>query len=133
MKLKIVTASKQLLEVDEIAQVNVPGIEGVLGILPGHVNIISPMQIGQLEYKDKEGSHFVAINGGFAQVFNDEVFIMADEAEMAHELVDEEIEHAIKLAEDRLTSELEPTELIQLEKQLRYEKMKKMARDNHLG
>jgi F-type H+-transporting ATPase subunit epsilon len=130
MKLKVITASQQLLEKDGVQQVNLPGIEGEMGILPGHVNLISPLNIGKIEYKDNDGMHVIVLNGGFVRVFDDEVFIMADEAELAEDVTLHKIDDAIKDAESKVLSGLEPAELIQLEKQLRYEKIKKIAAES---
>jgi len=132
MRLKIVTASKTLVDLENITQVNIPGIDGILGILPGHINIITPLQIGILEYKTTENEKkVIAIKGGIAKVKADYILILADEAEISDNLIKEQIEESIAKAESKIASDkLEYTELIQLEKQLRYERLKKMHLDS---
>jgi F-type H+-transporting ATPase subunit epsilon len=128
MKLTIISQTKKLYEQD-IVMVTVPGKEGELGILPGHANLISILDIGEVKIKEKDKEVTLAINGGIIEVKNDELIILANEAALAHELVTKEIDEAIKMAEIKRRSVLEPTELIQLEKQLRYEKLKRKMTD----
>lgn len=132
MRLKIVTASKTLLDIEHVTQVNIQGIDGILGILPGHINIITPLQIGTLVYKAEDMSKKnVAIKGGIAKVKNDYILILADDAEISENLIKEQIEESIENAENKIASgTLEYTELIMLEKQLRYERIKKMHLDS---
>ncbi|MBP9759196.1 ATP synthase F1 subunit epsilon [Candidatus Dojkabacteria bacterium] len=133
MRLKIVTASKTLLDIEHVIQVNIPGIDGILGILPGHINIITPLQIGTLVYKTSETDRkVIAIKGGIAKVKGDYILILADDAELSDDLIKEQIEESIKNAENKISSgNLEYTELIMLEKQLRYERLKMMHLDSN--
>ena len=131
MKLKIITATKTVLELDNILQVNIPGVDGVLGILPGHIDIITPLKEGTLMYRLDNNKKVVVIKGGIAKLKNDYLLILADDAEVPENLIREQIEESIKNAEHKIASgELEFTELIQLEKQLRYERIKQMSLEN---
>lgn len=128
MKLTIISQTKKLYEQD-IKMVTVPGKEGELGILPGHVNLISILDTGEVKIKEKDKEVTFVINGGIIEIKNDELIILANEAALAPELVAKEIDEAIKMAEEKRRGLLEPTELIQLEKQLRYEKLKRKMTD----
>ena len=128
MKLIIISQTKKLYEQD-IKMVTVPGKEGELGILPGHVNLISILDTGEVKIKEKDKEVTFVINGGIIEIKNDELIILANEAALAPELVAKEIDEAIKMAEEKRRGLLEPTELIQLEKQLRYEKLKRKMTD----
>lgn len=131
MKLKIITATKTVLELDNILQVNIPGVDGVLGILPGHIDIITPLKEGTLMYRLDNNKKVVVIKGGIAKLKNDYLLILADDAEVPENLIREQIEESIKNAENKIASgDLEFTELIQLEKQLRYERIKQMSLEN---
>jgi F-type H+-transporting ATPase subunit epsilon len=131
MKLKIITATNTVLELDNILQVNIPGVDGVLGILPGHIDIITPLKEGTLMYRLDNNKKVVVIKGGIAKLKNDYLLILADDAEVPENLIREQIEESIKNAENKIASgDLEFTKLIQLEKQLRYERIKQMSLEN---
>jgi len=76
--------------------------------------------------KTISGAQNIIINGGFIQVTHDEILILVDEGSLPQELVVQEIEDAIKRAEKQISTEsLPPTELIRLEKELRYHRFRK--------
>lgn len=124
MKLKIVSSSQELLTTDKVDAVFVTTTDGEIGLLPGHVNLVATLEVGEMRYKHNGEFHPVLISGGIVQFKDDEILILADEADLPDNLVKEEISSAIRNAEEQLSGELEPAELIQLEKKLRYEKFK---------
>ena len=84
IELVIVTPEKQLLR-EKVADVQMPGENGYLGILPGHAPLMTELGIGELSYHDaggKESTH-IAIIRGFAEVLPDRVTILAETAERA--------------------------------------------------
>jgi F-type H+-transporting ATPase subunit epsilon len=98
-------------------------MEGQIGILPGHVSMVSALKLGLLKIIMADGTEEkIVINNGLLVVNKNEVNILA---EMANSLVNEQIEVAIHDAEEKLATTLPPNELIELEKQLRYERFKK--------
>lgn len=126
MKIKVISSSTILFESSDVAEVYAPATIGIIGILPGHDNYLSTLEIGTLKIKEKNGrEEKIVLNGGLIQVQDDEVTVLADEASMAEDLLSEEIENAIKNAEKQIAGKLEPSELIKLEKMLKYEKFKK--------
>ncbi len=130
MNLKIVTSSKVLLETDGVSQVNIPTLSGDIGVLPGHIPLISIVGYGALNYIDDKGkSHVIAVSGGFLRIGGDEIFVMVDDAELPENIVLAEIEDAIKRAHEKKSTDLPASELIQLEKQLRFEYAKKISLD----
>src|SRR5260370_253202 len=87
IELVIVTPEKQLLR-GKVADTQMPGENGYLGILPGHAPLMTELGIGELSYHDvsgKESTH-VAIVRGFAEVLPDRVTILAETAERAEEI-----------------------------------------------
>ncbi len=124
MKLKIVSSSQELLTTDKVDAVFVTTTDGEIGLLPGHVNLVATLEVGEMRYKHNGEFHPVLISGGIVQFKDDEILILADEADLPDNLVKEEISSAMRNAEEQLSGELEPAELIQLEKKLRYEKFK---------
>ena len=85
MRLQLVTPDRQLLDT-EIDEVYAPGIEGQFGVLPLHVNFLTALDIGELRYRTDGRDHWVAVRGGVAEVLNDVVTILADEAEASTEI-----------------------------------------------
>ena len=87
IELVVVTPERQLLR-QTTKEVQLPGAEGYLGILPGHAPLITELGIGELSYHDasgKESAH-VAIIRGFAEVLPDRVTVLAETAEFAAEI-----------------------------------------------
>lgn len=130
MKLKIISQSKAVYE-GEVKSIQLPSKQGEMGILPGHINLTSLLEIGTIKVIDQfDKEKIFAINGGIVDIKGDNVLILANEAVLSDELMKQEIDEAIKKAEEKLASKLEPTELIQLEKQIRYEKIKRKIKDS---
>ncbi len=125
MKLKVTSTTKQLLEVDNIKSLSVPTQAGRIQILPGHIDLVVPIDLGKAWYEGDSGREEFYLMGGFLVLKSDEIMILADEADRSDNLVALEIEKAIEDAESLRSSSLPPAELIQLEKKLRYEKFKK--------
>src|SRR5882762_4690862 len=87
MELVIVTPEKQLLR-QMVANVQMPGENGYLGILPGHAPLMTELGIGELSYHHSDGKEPapIAIIRGFAEVLPDRVTILAETAERAEEI-----------------------------------------------
>jgi len=103
IQLVIVTPEKQLLR-DKVVDVQMPGENGYLGILPGHAPLMTELGIGELSYHDmsgKESAH-VAIVRGFAEVLPDRVTVLAETAERAEEINLQRAKDALARAEKRL-------------------------------
>lgn len=124
MRIKIVATSKEILAKEDIKEVYVPTTSGIVGILPHYTNYVATLEIGEVKVRIGDDWQKFVINGGFVQVVKDEVLILADDAMQTDALVKSEIAEAITNAEQKLSSKLEPAELIRLEKILRYEKFK---------
>ena len=99
--LEIVTPER-LAYSDTVDSVQLPGVEGELGVLPHHTPLVSMLGLGELRIrKDGEFETF-AIAGGFLQVRPDKVVVMAEMADMAAEIDLEKAEEARKEAERAL-------------------------------
>jgi F-type H+-transporting ATPase subunit epsilon len=105
IELVVVTPEKQLLR-QSAKEVQLPGAEGYLGILPGHAPLITELGIGELSYHDASGKESVhlAIIRGFAEVLPDRVTVLAETAEFAADIDIARAEAAKARAEQRLTS-----------------------------
>jgi F-type H+-transporting ATPase subunit epsilon len=87
MLLQLVSPERMLVE-EEVDEVQVPGRNGYMGILPGHAPLLSElMPGGVLTYRVRGGSQRVlAIYGGFVEVLPDKVRVLADAAERKEEI-----------------------------------------------
>lgn len=101
----MVTPSKQVLRLS-VAEVQLPGARGYLGVLPGHAPLMTELGIGELSYHDasgKESAHLAVISG-FAEVLPDRVTVLAETAEFAAEIDLARAEAAKVRAEQRLAT-----------------------------
>jgi F-type H+-transporting ATPase subunit epsilon len=105
IELVVVTPSKQLLR-QRVAEVQLPGANGYLGILPGHAPLITELGIGELSCRDasgKESAPLIVIQG-FAEVLPNRVTVLAETAEFAAEIDLARAEAAKARAEKRLAT-----------------------------
>ncbi|MBI1964540.1 MAG: F0F1 ATP synthase subunit epsilon [Candidatus Rokubacteria bacterium] len=86
--------------VDEVVA---PGVEGYFGVLPGHAPFLTTLGIGELTYRVGREEHHLALVGGFAEVRNDKVIVLADAAERPEEIDRARAERARERAERRLS------------------------------
>lgn len=102
LRLQIVSADRPLVN-EQVDEVQVPGAEGYLGILPGHTPLLATLQVGQLWYRQGQEKHYLSIAFGFVEAQPDRVTILAQIAEKADEIDVARAEAARKRAEDRLS------------------------------
>ena len=101
IQLEVVTPERRVLA-EPVDMVTVPGFGGELGILPGHTPLISQLQTGVLTYVQEGKSYPLHVSGGFVEVRDDHVSVLADVAELP-----EEIDAArAKLSRDKLEKQL---------------------------
>lgn len=105
IQLIVVTPERQLLQ-ETVVEVTVPGLDGELGILPGHAPLITELGIGELNYRTSTGGQTAPLTvlGGFAEVLPDRVTILAETAERATEVDLERAERALERAQKRMAS-----------------------------
>ncbi len=105
IELIVVTPERQLLR-EMVIEVTIPGLDGELGVLPGHAPLITELGIGELSYKTKSGVQTagMAVISGFAEVLPDRVTILAETAERAGEIDLARAERALAKAKERLSA-----------------------------
>jgi F-type H+-transporting ATPase subunit epsilon len=101
--LEIVTAERVVYS-EDVDMVVAPGLEGALGILPRHAPLMSVLGIGELRITQSGQETGLAIGGGFLEVLNDRVTVLADSAEHAHEIDEARAEEAQRRAEQLLAN-----------------------------
>lgn len=86
LRLEIVTAERSVLAEDNIDMIVAPSVDGEVGILPNHAPLLTVLQIGELRVKRGSDEQSIIISGGFLEVLNDKVTVLADVAERSEEV-----------------------------------------------
>ncbi len=84
-QLEIVTPEKMVVR-DSAEEMQIPGKDGYLGILPGHAPLITELAVGEITYRNSGQTHHLSVAWGFAEVLPDKVTILAETAERADEI-----------------------------------------------
>jgi F-type H+-transporting ATPase subunit epsilon len=105
IELVVVTPERQLLR-ETVVEVTIPGLDGAIGVLPGHAPLITELGIGEVSYRTTTTSHpvLLAVVRGFAEVLPERVTLLAETAERAEEIDLARAEAAKARAEQRLAS-----------------------------
>src|SRR3989442_380894 len=103
LQLEIVTPER-LAYSDQVDSVQVPGIEGELGILPHHAPLVSFLGVGELRIRKGGNEELFAIAGGVLQVRPDKVVVMAEMADLASDIDLEKAQEARREAERAVES-----------------------------
>jgi len=82
-------------------------VEGEIGILPLHIPLISLLKIGELRVKIGEETEYIAVHGGYLEVKEDKVSVLAEAAELASEIDVARARAAKERAEEALKGESE--------------------------
>ena len=117
LQLEVVTPDKQVVS-QTVDYVSAPGVEGEFGVLTNHVNLLSALAIGALRFDAGGKSRYVFISGGFADVSNNKVIVLAEAAELAEDIDQARAQAAKERAEKRLTEKTEKVDLLRAEASL---------------
>src|SRR5271165_3798023 len=101
LHLQIVTPDKQLAS-EDVDQVQLPGRNGYLGILPGHAPLLTELGPGEMSYTQGGQVNYLAVSWGFAEVLPSKVTILADTAERAEDIDVKRAQEAKVRAEEAL-------------------------------
>lgn len=99
--LEIVTPERKVYG-QEVNMIIARGVEGELGILPHHIPLVTPLEIGPLRIKKDGATETIAVSGGFMEVRRNKVVILAETAEFPSEIDLERALAAQQRAERRL-------------------------------
>ena len=106
IKLEIATPERLVLS-EEIDEVIMPGNDGYLGVRPGHAPLLTGLDVGEISIRTGSAERFLACSGGFAEVSEDRVTILAETAELAEEIDVDRAKNAQADAEAKLKTDLE--------------------------
>lgn len=101
ISLKVVTPVRLVLE-EQVDELTAPGPLGQLGILPDHAALMTTLEIGQLGYRKSGAAAVVTVTGGYAEVLDNVVTVLANAAEFPHEIDTARAEDARARAERAL-------------------------------
>lgn len=108
LQLQVVTPERQLVN-ESVTAVEIPGRDGYLGILPDHAPLLGQLGAGVLSFSSpsvNNGDHVLAVDGGFIEVMDNYVRVLAEHAEFGRDIDAEEAHRQLTAA--RETVERDP-------------------------
>ena len=103
LDLEVVTPERELVR-EHVDEVEVPGKDGFLGVLPGHAPLLGELGSGELSYKAGGRPHYLAVHGGFLEIREDHVRVLADAAERPEDIDVERARRAQNRAQQESTN-----------------------------
>jgi len=121
LTLEIVTPEAKVYS-DTIDSVVIPTVEGEIGVLPGHIPLLTQIEHGELRVTKGAVSSLLAVSGGFAQIDGDRVRVLAEHAITEEKIDEHAVEAALKRAEEELKSakNMDPQQYEHLQSLVRY-------------
>ncbi len=121
LTLEIVTPEAKVYS-DTIDSVVIPTVEGEIGVLPGHIPLLTQVEHGELRVTKGTDTQFLAVSGGFAEIEGDTVRVLAENAITEEKIDEHAVEAAMKRAEQQLAEAktMDPQELEHLQGLVRY-------------
>lgn len=117
MQLDIITPTKSVLS-EEIEEVTLPTENGEITILPNHVSLLTKVKPGELIIKKGNKQNFFAITGGFLEVKENKITILADYAVRAEDIEVGKAKEAQERAEKAMKEKVSGRDFAQAEAQL---------------
>jgi F-type H+-transporting ATPase subunit epsilon len=121
LTLEIVTPEAKVYS-DTIDSVVIPTVEGEIGVLPGHIPLLTQIEHGELRVTKGAVSSLLAVSGGFAQIDGDKVRVLAEHAITEEKIDENAVEAALKRAEQELreATNMDPQQYEHLQSLVRY-------------
>lgn len=118
IRLDIVTPAGLLMS-ENVAKLNLPAALGSVGVLRNHAPLMTTLDIGMIKYVQNDAEHFLAVHGGFAEVKDNVVIVLADAAERAEEIDVNRAQAAQQRAQERLKNHAADLDVLRAELALR--------------
>ena len=118
INLQIITPEKVVYS-DTVDMVNIPAVEGEIGILPNHIPLFTKIKPGEIKVKKGANEEYLAITGGFVNVQRGKVTILADYAIRSEDIESARAEEAKKKAEEAMKNKESITNMAIAESELR--------------
>ena len=97
ISLKVLAPNKNVYE-GEAEEVILPSTTGQIGVLPGHISLVTAIDIGVLRLRINSQWKSIALMGGFAEIESDEVIVLVNNAEIGSEINVKNAEEDLKAA-----------------------------------
>ena len=121
LTLEIVTPEAKVYS-DTIDSVVIPTVEGEIGVLPGHIPLLTQVEDGELRVTKGAITQLLVVSGGFAQIDGDRVRVLAENAINEEKIDENAVEAALKRAEEQLreAKDMDPQQYEHLQRMVRY-------------
>lgn len=121
LTLEIVTPEARVYS-DTIDQVVIPTVEGEVGILPGHIALLTQVEDGELRVTKNGQTEYLVVGGGFAQVEGDRVRVLAEHAITEAKIDEKAVEAALQRAQEQMKAaeSMDPNEFENLQSLVRF-------------
>lgn len=121
LTLEIVTPEAKVYS-DSIDSVVIPTTQGEIGVLPGHIPLLTQVEHGELRVTKGAETHWLAVGNGFAQIEGDTVRVLAETAITEEKIDEHAVEAAMKRAEEELKAakDIDPQQYEHLQNLVRY-------------
>ena len=101
ISLKVLAPNQNVFE-GEAEEVILPSTTGQLGVLPGHISLVTAIDIGVLRVRNNSKWESIALMGGFAEIESDEVTVLVNSAEIGSQINSKDAEEALNQAKAEL-------------------------------
>lgn len=118
IRLDIVTPAGLLMS-EDVTLLNLPAALGSMGVMANHAPLMTTLEIGTIKYVKDGRDHFLAVHGGFAEVKDNVVIVLADAAEKAEDIDVARAEASQLRAKDRLANRTADLDVLRAELSLR--------------
>jgi F-type H+-transporting ATPase subunit epsilon len=114
LTLEIATPERLLLS-DKVSEVEIPGKDGYLGVLPGHAPLISELASGVLRYVSGGKTVYLSVLGGFVEILDDHVRVLADSAVRKEEIDIGKAREDLRKAQELMNnpSDIDPSQALE--------------------
>jgi F-type H+-transporting ATPase subunit epsilon len=121
LTLEIVTPEAKVYA-DTIDTVVIPTTSGEVGILPGHIPLLTQIEHGELRVTKNGQTQWLAVSGGFAEIEGDRVHVLAEHAITEEKIDENAVQDALKRAEQELqeAKNIDPQQYEHLQSLVRY-------------
>jgi F-type H+-transporting ATPase subunit epsilon len=121
LTLEIVTPEAKVYS-DTIDSVVIPTVEGEIGVLPGHIPLLTQVEDGELRVTKGATTQLLVVSGGFAQIDGDRVRVLAENAINEEKIDEQAVEAALRRAEQQLreAKDIDPQQYEHLQGMVRY-------------
>lgn len=136
LTLLVITPARIALD-EQVESVRVPGVDGHIGILPRHANMMAALDVGLMRYRAGGREQTLFVSGGFCEVRGDTVRVVTEAGERPAEIDEERAREAERRARERISQAQvqtgEPIDTLRAEAALRRALMRLQAREFRSG